>query len=176
MTETPKTAFDLSPHERLEYERTLLRLLAATLVEGYLEDTGIQAQQLASRMHKSKSWVSKLLTGTHNPTLDTLADVATALGLRWNVKLCAIDREGTPASWDPEPPHWVEPRPGATSANVFTFVMPTTYGSPSFQILTCDWASGSGDESHSDWRWLPRPALGCGSETNVQMIMAGNQR
>lgn len=107
VNETRDTAFGFSADERLEYERALLRLLVATLVETYLEETGVQAQELAYRIHKSKSWISKLLSGSQNPTLDTLADVASALGVRWDVSLCAIDRAGTPAAADPPPPHWV---------------------------------------------------------------------
>jgi len=73
------------------------------LIESFLEESGIQAQELAARMGKSKAWVSKLLSGTHNPTLDTLAEVALAVGLRWDATLCAASREGTPAEADPDP-------------------------------------------------------------------------
>src|SRR6266508_3541177 len=111
MSEPTRSAFGFTAKERLEYEQTLLRLLVASMIERYIQATGIQAQEIATRMGKSKAWVSKLLSGRHNPTLDTLAELALALGLRWDVQLSTVDRAGTPAEHDPDPPAWTMSQP-----------------------------------------------------------------
>lgn len=99
--------FNFTPRERLEYEQTVLRQIFVSLVESVMEETGIPAKEVAARMGKSKAWVSKLLSGRHNPTVDTMAELALALGLRWDVALQVADRTGTRAEADPEPPTWV---------------------------------------------------------------------
>lgn len=101
-----RTLHGFSPKERLEYETTSLRLIFAAHVENYLGHAGLQAKDLASRIGKSRAWVSKLLSGRQNATLDTLAEVALALGAQWQVSLVAANRNGTPAQNDPVPPGW----------------------------------------------------------------------
>jgi transcriptional regulator with XRE-family HTH domain len=98
--------FGFSDKERLEYETTLLRLLVAADIESYLNHAELQAKDLATRVGKSKAWISKLLSGRQNSTLDTLAETAWALGARWSVRLTAAERPGTPAESDPPPPAW----------------------------------------------------------------------
>src|SRR5690349_6338151 len=108
------TPFSFDQNERLEYEQTLLRLTVAAQIESYLVETGIQAQELARRMGRfgrTKAWVTKLLSGNHNPTLNTLAEVANALGLRCYVTLSAVSRAGTPAAFDPPAPGWTQSKP-----------------------------------------------------------------
>jgi antitoxin component HigA of HigAB toxin-antitoxin module len=102
--ETP--LFNLTPAERREYEATTLRLVAAAHIENYLEHAGLQAKDLARRIRKSRPWVSKLLSGRQNATLDTLAEVGWALGARWNVDLVPAERAGTPAENDAPAPTW----------------------------------------------------------------------
>lgn len=97
-----------SPKERIEFERGLLRLLVAGRIENLMEHAELTQSELADRIGKSRAWVSKLLSGTQNATLDTLAEVAWALGVRWNPTLREAPREGTPAVDDPPLPHWVE--------------------------------------------------------------------
>lgn len=98
----------LSPDERLRYEQNLLRLVTAGRVENLLQDLGLNQADLARRLgDKSPAWVSKLLSGRQNATLDTLAHVAMALGVRWDPTLMPAPREGTPAASDPPVPSWI---------------------------------------------------------------------
>jgi transcriptional regulator with XRE-family HTH domain len=97
MNSESESAFGFSHQERLEYEQSLPRLRFVSLIESFLEESGMQAKDLASRMGRGKAWLSKLLSGRYNPTADTLAQMAFALGLRWEISLTAVDRTGTPA-------------------------------------------------------------------------------
>jgi transcriptional regulator with XRE-family HTH domain len=98
--------FNFTPSERREYEKATLRYTAAAHLQNYLDDAGLRAKDLAQRIRKSRAWVSKLLSGRQNVTLDTLADVAWALGAKWQMDMVAADRIGTPAENDPNPPRW----------------------------------------------------------------------
>ncbi len=98
--------FNFTPSQRREYEKTTLRYTAAAHIQNYLDDAGLRAKDLAQRIRKSRAWVSKLLSGHQNATLDTLADAAWALGAKWQIGLVAADRIGTPAENDPPPPQW----------------------------------------------------------------------
>ena len=108
MSETP--LFEFTPRERLTYERTMLRVHVAAQLDNLLEDSGLQANELAARMGKGRSWISKLLNGRQNATLDTLAEAAAALGARWDAILVPAERAGTAAEADPPAPLWMQPR------------------------------------------------------------------
>lgn len=95
--------FNFTPDERKEYESATLRFTVAAQVQNYLDNAGLQAKDLAQRIHKSKAWVSKLLSGRQNATLNTLAEIALALGARWQIDLEPAERVGTPAEHDPLP-------------------------------------------------------------------------
>lgn len=58
---------------------------AAELICQVMEDKGINRQDLAARLGKSKGFVSQILTGERNMTLRTLADVLFALGHRFEL-------------------------------------------------------------------------------------------
>jgi transcriptional regulator with XRE-family HTH domain len=103
-----KSLFGFTPKQRREYESRLLRLLVAADIENYLDNADLQAKDLAARVGKSKAWISKLLSGHQNATLDTLAEAAWALGARWRLVLTAAERAGTPAELDPPAPHWAQ--------------------------------------------------------------------
>ncbi len=106
MTTDRAPLFNFTSGERREYEKTTLRYTAAAHIQNYLDDAGLRAKDLAHRIRKSRAWVSKLLSGRQNVTLDTLADVAWALGARWQMDMIAADRIGTPAENDLPPPQW----------------------------------------------------------------------
>lgn len=106
MTVDRAPLFNFTPTERREYEKTTLRYTAAAHIQNYLDDAGLRAKDLSHRIRKSRAWVSKLLSGRQNVTLDTLADVAWALGAKWKMDMVAADRTGTPAENDPPPPQW----------------------------------------------------------------------
>lgn len=130
MTVDRPAPFNFSPPERLEYEETTLRYTAAAHVENYLDHTGMQAKDLAQRIHKSRSWVSKLLSGRQNATLDTLAEVAWALGARWKISLVAGERRGTPAENDPPAPSWAAIQQLGTSTMSANIIMDTSASAP----------------------------------------------
>jgi transcriptional regulator with XRE-family HTH domain len=95
------------PKRRLEYERTRIRVLVTARIENLLEGMGLKQSDLAKRISKSSAWVSKLLSGNQNVTLDTVAEVGWALGVRWDIQACPTNRENTPASADGPLPDWV---------------------------------------------------------------------
>jgi transcriptional regulator with XRE-family HTH domain len=95
------------PKRRLEYERTRLRVLVTARIQNLLESMGLKQSDLAKRINKSSAWVSKLLSGNQNVTLDTLAEIGWALGVRWDIQACPTNRDNTPASADGPLPDWV---------------------------------------------------------------------
>jgi transcriptional regulator with XRE-family HTH domain len=96
------------PSRRLKYERNLLRLLVAARIENLLDGLNLRQVDLAKRIGKSSAWVSKLLSGRQNLTLDTLAEIGWALGVRWDPQVQPASRENTPAAADPDLPGWVD--------------------------------------------------------------------
>lgn len=112
--------FDFTPNERRAYEAATLRYTAAADIQNYLDHAGLQAKDLARRIRKSRAWVSKLLSGRQNATLDTLADAGWALGARWQIDLVPADRVGTPAENDPPAPEWVSNTRATISIDVPT--------------------------------------------------------
>lgn len=97
--------------ERRDYESATLRYTTAAHIANYIDNAQMPAKELAQRIRKSRSWVSKLLSGRQNATLDTLAEVAWALGAKWEVDLVSADRGSTPAENDPPPPAWAVQQP-----------------------------------------------------------------
>lgn len=138
MSSPDDSLFGFTAQERLEYEKTLIRLTVAAHVENYLDHAGLQAKDLASRVRKSRPWISKLLSGRQNATLDTLAETAWALGARWSVDLKAAEREGTPAEGDKEPPNWAQPSTGVNQYLVRFFQYPALWDT-SLTIYVAAW-------------------------------------
>lgn len=130
MTVDRPVPFNFSPPERLEYEAATLRYTAAAHVENYLDHSGMQAKDLAQRIRKSRSWVSKLLSGRQNATLDTLAEIAWALGARWKISLVASERRGTPAENDAPPPSWAAVEQLSTSTMSANIIVGTSSPAP----------------------------------------------
>ena len=140
MTFAKGPLFNFTPEERRDYEATTLRLIASAHIENYLEHVGLQAKDLARRIRKSKSWVSKLLSGRQNATLDTLAEVAWALGARWQLDLVSAERTGTPAENDLPAPTWMSSSTTTTHIRPFNVsASERTFGSsirPNIVVLT----------------------------------------
>jgi transcriptional regulator with XRE-family HTH domain len=51
-----------------------------------IDDLGVTATELADRLKKNKSQISRLLSGDHNMTLNTLSDVCSVLGIAPRIK------------------------------------------------------------------------------------------
>lgn len=83
MTTDTYTSFQDASAEnrRLLLQEELILEVTEALARS-LKKAGIQRQELAERMGKSKGYVSQILSGGKNLTLRTLADVADALDSR----------------------------------------------------------------------------------------------
>jgi transcriptional regulator with XRE-family HTH domain len=93
---------------RREFERDLLYGEAIETVAAMLETNGISQRELADRLRVSEARISRVLTGRENTTLNTIADLGWALGIRFAFAPIPFeDRAGTPAEHDPPPPRWL---------------------------------------------------------------------
>jgi len=52
-----------------------------------LEDMELSKIELAKKLGKSKSYVSQVLSGARNMTLDTLSDICFAIGIKAKIEL-----------------------------------------------------------------------------------------
>lgn len=73
-----------------EYWSEKFKLDVATLVAARLDLLGISQAELARRMGTSPAFVTKILRGYHNWTLETLAEAGVALGIQWLVTSAPI--------------------------------------------------------------------------------------
>jgi transcriptional regulator with XRE-family HTH domain len=108
----------------LEQERLIVEVTET--IAGLMADQNLSRSELATRIGKSRSFVTKLLGGTNNFTLRTLGDVFMALGrsahltvgeLGEQVQLCSV-QETTPLSidaskWAKKQKSWVSPTLGS---------------------------------------------------------------
>jgi plasmid maintenance system antidote protein VapI len=78
-----------------------------------LRTSGLTQTELASRLGKTKGFVSQILGGGRNLTLRTLADVAGALGCKVQVQLKRQDSASVPASSEGVPAMGRSASPGA---------------------------------------------------------------
>lgn len=77
------------PKFRAEWERTAVgRSVALRLVE-YRTDHGLTQTALARRLGMKQPAVARLESGEHNPTLETLARLASSLGLEFHIEVTA---------------------------------------------------------------------------------------
>ncbi len=93
---------------RVTYEQRLLSKQVAQLIGGLLESNDIKRSELAERLGVPDSRVAHVLRGTENLTLETVASLAHAVGIRFAlVPVPLADRDTTPAADDPAPPRWI---------------------------------------------------------------------
>ena len=64
-----------------EQHRTDNRMLLAVRIADVMQEKGISQTQLAQKLGKSHSVITKWLSGTQNFTIDTLSDIESALGI-----------------------------------------------------------------------------------------------
>jgi transcriptional regulator with XRE-family HTH domain len=111
---------------RVTYERELLSGSVIDTVGGLLEAHGIPQKELARRLGVSEARVSRILGGGENLTLNTVAALGRALGVRFAiVPIPFEDRADTPAADDPPPPRWLAHQRRAVAES------PTAPGPPS---------------------------------------------
>jgi transcriptional regulator with XRE-family HTH domain len=72
--------FTSTPEGMAAYERERAILEVTILIRRILKEENLTKSDLASRMGRSKSYVTQLLDGRANMTVRTIADVMTALG------------------------------------------------------------------------------------------------
>ena len=68
---------DISPKDKQQIE---LSVAIANRIYGILEIKGMTQKDLAKRLGKTETEVSRWLSGTHNLTLSTICKISTALG------------------------------------------------------------------------------------------------
>lgn len=85
-----------TPEGRRELARAKLRVKAALQLELRMEALGQSRAALAERLGISRSAVSQALSGDRNLSLNTLADMAQALGLDVHLELQAAEQRGQP--------------------------------------------------------------------------------
>ncbi len=77
---------------------------AAELIARLMEREGVSKAELARRLAKSRAYVTQLLRGSTNLTVQTLAEVAFALGAE--VKLEAVPCHGRQRNVEPREAAW----------------------------------------------------------------------
>jgi transcriptional regulator with XRE-family HTH domain len=97
-----------SPERMKDFQRERLALEITELICQIMEAEGVSRAELATRLGKSRAYVTKLLGGNTNMTIKTLSDVFHALGrsLRvvdrplsvWSPRLLVAENPATPTS------------------------------------------------------------------------------
>ena len=77
---SPKIKEKLGKRDPTETARTRKRMLIAARLEDILLELGWKKKDLAASLGKNPSEVTKWLSGTHNFTTDTLAEIESATG------------------------------------------------------------------------------------------------
>lgn len=81
----------LSQIDEKEYERVKSRMGLAAKISDALAKKGMKQSELAEKLGKKPSEISKWLSGTHNFTHDILVDIQSILGIELlNIKLDKI--------------------------------------------------------------------------------------
>lgn len=84
MTRLQKIREELEQDSRMNYEKTARRMRTAVQIADAMEKLHMSKKELADRMHKSPSEITKWLSGTHNFTSDVLSDLSYILGTEIN--------------------------------------------------------------------------------------------
>jgi antitoxin component HigA of HigAB toxin-antitoxin module len=81
-----------SPEITRWYLRETLKVDTSELIWARMQVAGVSKVDLAKRLGCSKAHVTQLLNGSRNMTLQTLQDIALALGCRADVKFVEIPK------------------------------------------------------------------------------------
>lgn len=74
----------LEKNNEVNYEKVALRMRTAVCIADAMDSVGMTGAQLARKMGKSPSEISKWLSGTHNFTGDSLVEISMAIGVEIN--------------------------------------------------------------------------------------------
>jgi transcriptional regulator with XRE-family HTH domain len=80
-------------YDRMVEEESLI-LEATEMIEGLLENKGLNRKELAEKLGRSKGFITQILSGDRNMTLRTLAALAFALDHRVNVAASPLAASG----------------------------------------------------------------------------------
>ena len=83
-----------TPEARRRYEEERLILWATEAIYEAMEDQGLNRAAVAARLGTSRAKVTRLLSGSRNMTLRSLAGLAHACGMRADVGLEELERRG----------------------------------------------------------------------------------
>lgn len=78
---------EASDEARRFHEQDRLVVWTMDSLAGLMEEKGVTKAELARKLGTSRAYISQLFSGSRNPTLATIADLAWALGQRACVKL-----------------------------------------------------------------------------------------
>lgn len=73
---------EASDESRRFHERDRLALWTMDVIAGLMEEKEVSKADLARKIGSSRSYVTQVFSGSKNPTLGTVADLAWALGYR----------------------------------------------------------------------------------------------
>lgn len=73
------------PEFRVRWEATALARLVANCLVSFRAEHGLSQTALAQRLDMKQPAVARLETGEHNPSLETLARISTALGVEFAI-------------------------------------------------------------------------------------------
>ena len=75
------------PAFRAEWERTALARAVATQVVGYRARHGLTQKRLAEELGVKQPQVARLESGEHNPSIETLARLASVMAIEINIDI-----------------------------------------------------------------------------------------
>lgn len=78
--------------KRDEYHVAGIKIEIAEQIYTMMEKRGVSQSDLARRLGKNRAYISKILKGTTNFTVDTLVRIARKLNAEWDIQLCESER------------------------------------------------------------------------------------
>lgn len=81
------------PEFRAEWERTAFARAVAITVLAYRAKHDLSQKVLAERLDMAPSNLARLESGEHTPSLNTLADISSRLGIEFAIDITPGDRE-----------------------------------------------------------------------------------
>jgi len=84
--------------QSVEFEIEEVKYLISDLIYQVMQDQSISRAQLAESMHRSRPFITKLLSGSNNFEVSTLVHIARALKCKLNVKNLFVSADTSHAS------------------------------------------------------------------------------
>ena len=76
---------------RPAYWAEKLKLEASDAIIDTMDESHVSRSELARRLGTSPSFITKVLSGYHNLSLDTIAKIGCALGIQWQLVSAPVD-------------------------------------------------------------------------------------